>query len=55
LVTPSSNGLNTLVIIQPPTPVVSSATIVDYQLKISGSGIEEIVVTVSAAIRYTIV
>ena len=41
-IVPTRDGV--LVTIQPPSPAVSSATIVDYQLIISGSGIEETMV-----------
>ncbi|XP_065913515.1 uncharacterized protein [Dysidea avara] len=43
LVSPSSDGINTSVTIQPPSPVVSSATIVNYQVMITGPEVEEMV------------
>ena len=49
----NTNSLNmsVLVTIQPPTPAMSLASIVDYQLIVSRSGFEE-TITVSDAMRY---
>ena len=41
-VVPSSDGVGTLVTVQPPSPVVPSATIVSYQLIISGTGSDNV-------------
>lgn len=51
VVAPSSDGLKTQIDIQPPSPVVSSATIMSYQLKVSGSGVEETMM-INSTIRY---
>ena len=51
LVSPSSDGINTSVTIQPPSPVVSSATIVNYQVMITGPEVEEMV-ELNTTIRY---